>query len=351
MISTDEKYMQRCFELASKGICYAAPNPMVGAVIVHNGQIIGEGYHQKHGEAHAEPNAIRSVKNQDLLKESTLYVNLEPCSHFGKTPPCASLIIEKKIPRVVICNVDPYPEVAGRGIKMMQEAGLEVIAGILQAEGRELNKRFFTFHEKKRPYIILKWAQSADGFIDKLRYDNTQAPYVFSNQLTQVKNHCTRTQEAAILVGTNTVLLDNPQLTNRLCEGENPLRIAIDREGKIPSNYNILDGKVPTLIFCEKERANKYNLEFIQIDFSKDLIQTILDELYKRSKISLIVEGGSKLHNSFLQKNIWDEARAEVAPVYLKSGVKAPQIAHSLLVNTETFEDNKMLYYMNTEQI
>lgn len=351
MITTDEKYMQRCFELAVKGICYAAPNPMVGAVIVHNGKIIGEGYHEKYGAAHAEPNAIKSVKNQDLLKESTLYVNLEPCSHFGKTPPCASLIISKKIPRVVICNVDPYPQVAGRGIKLMQDAGIEVVAGVLEKEGRELNRRFFTFHEKGRPYIILKWAQSADGFIDRLRKDNTQAPFVFSNEATQRRNHCTRTQESAILVGTNTVLLDNPQLTNRLCEGENPLRIAIDRDGKIPDNYNILDNSVPTLIFCEKAKSNKKNLEFISLDFSKNIIKPILTELSKRAKISLIVEGGSKLHQSFIEANLWDEARIEIAPLNLESGVKAPLLPESLLDHTETFDQNKMLHYRNIEEI
>lgn len=347
MISTDEKYMQRCFELAAKGICYASPNPMVGAVIVHKGEIIGEGYHEKHGQAHAEPNAIRSVQNPELLKESTLYVNLEPCSHFGKTPPCAGLIIEKKIPRVVICNVDPFHEVAGRGIKMMQDAGIEVSCGLLEAEGRELNKRFFTFHEKKRPYIILKWAQSADGFIDSKRTDNTQAPFVFSNPQTQLLNHRTRTEEAAILVGTNTVLLDNPQLTNRLCEGKSPMRLAIDREGKIPMEYKIMDGSVPTLIFTENDRASIEGVDFIKTDFSQDIITRILSELYKREKLSLIVEGGSKVLKSFIEAKMWDEARVEIADVSLGKGIDAPKLESSMLDRSEKFDQNIMLYYRN----
>lgn len=339
--------MQRCFELAAKGICYASPNPMVGAVIVYNDEIIGEGYHEKYGTAHAEPNAIRSVKNQDLLQNSTLYVNLEPCSHFGKTPPCASLIIEKKIPRVVICNVDPFPKVAGRGIKMMQEAGIEVVSGILEAEGRELNKRFFTFHEKKRPYILLKWAQSEDGFIDALRKDKTQTPYIFSSAESQRLNHKTRTEEAAILVGTNTVLMDNPQLTNRLCEGKNPLRVAIDRNGKIDSGYRIMDGSTPSLIFTETEKENLPGVEFVKIDFSKNIIDQILTELYKRNKLSLIVEGGSKLINSFIDANIWDEAKVEIAPVKLGEGTLAPVLKEQA-THFEFFDANKMLYYKNT---
>lgn len=341
--------MHECLNLAAKGICYAAPNPMVGAVIVHNNHIIGQGYHECYGKAHAEPNAIRSVKDQDLLKESTLYVNLEPCAHHGKTPPCAALIIEKGIPRVVICNIDPFPKVAGKGIKMMQDAGIEVVCGVLEKEGRELNKRFFTFHEKKRPYIILKWAQSVDNFIDINRKDSSIPPYLFSIPETQMLNHRSRAEEAAILVGTRTILMDNPQLTNRLYEGKNPLRIGLDRDGQVTTEFRLLDNSAETIIFTEKERENTSGISFKKIDFSKDIISEILSELYKREKLSLIIEGGSKLLQSFIDKGVWDEARVEIAPVELKSGVNAPSLNKDFIVEEKKIESNLLLLYRNKD--
>ncbi|MDR1699261.1 MAG: bifunctional diaminohydroxyphosphoribosylaminopyrimidine deaminase/5-amino-6-(5-phosphoribosylamino)uracil reductase RibD [Prevotellaceae bacterium] len=320
----DEKYMCRCLELAQKGMGNVAPNPMVGAVIVHNGHIIGEGYHRKYGEAHAEVNAIRAVKNQELLKKSTLYVNLEPCSHYGKTPPCAKLIIEKQIPRVVIGNIDPFPQVAGGGIKMLQESGVEVTTGVLEEKCTELNRRFFTFHREKRPYIILKWAQTSDGFIDKLR-DPSEKPAKISTEKTMLQVHKLRAQESAIMVGTNTALLDNPKLKIRHWYGNNPVRIAIDRNLKIPAHYHLLDGEVPTLIFTEKNALSTSNIQYIRIDFSQNIIPQILDELYKRKLLSLIVEGGRQLLQSFIDSGLYDEMQVEVSPVCFGEGVRAPE--------------------------
>ncbi len=346
-MATDEKYMQRCFELAQKGISHVAPNPMVGAVIVHKGEIIGEGYHQLYGQAHAEPNAINSVKNQDLLKDSTLYVNLEPCSHYGKTPPCSLLIIQKQIPRVVICNVDPFHEVAGRGIKMLQDAGVDVSWGILESEGREVNKRFFTFHEKKRPYIFLKWAQSEDGFIDSDRTDNTTPPVIFSTEETQKLNHKMRAEEAAILVGTNTVLMDNPQLTNRMCEGRNPTRIVIDRKGIISEEYRILNDEAKTLVFTEADKQNSEHTQYFKINFKQDILPLIMNELYSQKLNSLIVEGGLTVLESFIAANLWDEAKVEIAPIKLIKGVTAPSIKQDYLTESQDCNPNKILIYKN----
>jgi len=350
-MTTDEKYMHRCLKLAEQGLGSTAPNPMVGATIVYNGEIIGEGYHQRYGEPHAEPNAIHSVKDQLLLTQSTLYVNLEPCSHYGKTPPCAALIIEKKIPRVVIANVDPFPKVSGRGIKMMQDAGIDVTLNVLKDEGRILNKRFFTFHEKKRPFIILKWAQSADGFVDGLRTDKAIPPVLFSTPETQKLNHKIRTEEAGILVGTTTVLMDNPQLTSRLWPGKNPIRIAIDREGKITDDYKIFDGQAETLIFTEKSKANKPFVTFVCLDFSKDVLPQLLHELYLRDINSLIVEGGTKLLQSFINQDIWDEANVEVAPITLGGGIVAPEMSAGFLKRELFFGQNKIMYYAHYELI
>jgi len=344
-MTTDEKYMCRCLQLAKNGMGNTAPNPMVGAVIVHNNLIIGEGFHIQYGEAHAEPNAIKAVKDQSLLTASTLYVNLEPCSHFGITPPCAALIIEKKIPRVIIGSMDPNPKVSGRGIKMLQEAGVELVSGLLDAENRELNKRFFTFQEKKRPYIILKWAQSIDEFIDATRADNTTPPMQFSTPFTQMLNHKMRAEEGAILVGTNTVLMDNSQLTTRLWTGKNPLRLAIDRIGKITNEYKICDAAASTIIFSEKQRENTDTVSFVQLDFSQSILPQILDVLYKRNINSLIVEGGKTLLQSFIDEELWDEARVEIAPIKLKTGVAAPKISMAYFEKEKSVDENKFVLF------
>ncbi|MDR2473665.1 MAG: bifunctional diaminohydroxyphosphoribosylaminopyrimidine deaminase/5-amino-6-(5-phosphoribosylamino)uracil reductase RibD, partial [Tannerella sp.] len=241
-------FIQRCLELASHGAGNVAPNPMVGAVIVHNGLIIGEGFHRRYGEAHAEVNAIASVKDESLLKESTLYVNLEPCSHYGKTPPCAQLIIEKQIPRVVIACEDPFEAVAGRGVKMLREAGIEVVTGVMESEAKALNKYFITAHTKRRPYIILKWAESADGFVDKIRNDRSEPPVKLSSTLTRMLVHKLRSDVQAIMVGTNTAILDNPSLKVSHWVGKSPVRIVFDRYGRIPHDSKLFDGTAETIV-------------------------------------------------------------------------------------------------------
>lgn len=339
-------YMQRCLQLAEKGLGSVAPNPMVGSVIVFNQNIIGEGYHQLYGQAHAEVNAINSVVNKELLKQATLYVNLEPCSHFGKTPPCADLIVKYKIPRVVIGTVDYNSVVNGKGIEKLIKSGVDVVVGVLEDECRVLNKRFFKFHQKKRPYIILKWAQTADGFIDNKRVDNSQAPLQISGTKSKKIVHQWRSQEQAIMVGTNTALLDNPKLTVREHIGNNPLRVCVDRNGVIPENYHLMDESVPTLIFTSLNKSSRNNLEFIQINFEKNVIAQILKELYNRNIQSLIVEGGEQLLTSFIAKKIWDEARVFVSSKIIENGVKAPIIDKTPIAEQIYFED-KLLSFIN----
>lgn len=324
-MNDDIKYMYRCLQLARIGDGYVAPNPMVGAVIVHNNKIIGEGYHRRYGEAHAEPNAINSVKDPALLKESTLYVNLEPCSHYGKTPPCAGLIITTGIPRVVIGTMDPNPKVAGKGISMLREAGIDVVTGILEEECYRLNKRFFIWQQENRPYVLLKWAQSRDGYIDKNRNETTTGPVVISNQLTKQLTHKYRSQNQSIMVSTNTAVLDNPNLSVRRWSGKNPVRIVLDRTGRIPADYKLLDQSVRTLVFTEVNHEQTFSkLEYIRIDFSGEVVHQVLNKLVERNIHSVLVEGGSKLLGSFIASGKWDEAHVEVSPVELKKGVPAP---------------------------
>lgn len=326
MIEVEDKYMARCLQLARGGEGFVAPNPMVGAVVVHDGQIIGEGYHRQFGGPHAEVNAIASVSHPELLSDSTLYVSLEPCSHYGKTPPCAELIIKKHIPRVVVACMDPFPQVSGHGVEMLRNAGVEVVTGVLESEAKKLNKAFMTFQEKHRPYIILKWAQSADGFIDKLRNEATDSKAVISTDATRRHVHKLRTEVAAILVGTRTALLDDPSLTVRHWIGKNPVRLAVDRTLKIPENYHLLDGTVPTILFTEKEGKTIPGVEYEQVDFVQPLVPQILDSLYRRKLNSLLVEGGTMLLNQFIEMHLWDEARVETGKMKLGRGVKAPKI-------------------------
>jgi diaminohydroxyphosphoribosylaminopyrimidine deaminase/5-amino-6-(5-phosphoribosylamino)uracil reductase len=325
-MSTAETFMQRCLDLAQLGIGDVAPNPMVGCVIVHSGIIIGEGYHEKFGGPHAEVNAIRAVKNQELLTESTLYVSLEPCAHFGKTPPCSDLIIENRIPRVVIGTIDPFAEVAGKGIERMQKAGIEVEVGILEKKCRTLNRRFFTFHEKKRPYIILKWAQTLDGFIDTDRTE-TKHPTWITNALAKRLVHKQRSEESAILIGTNTAEFDNPALTVREWSGSQPIRMTIDRIGRLNPDLTIFDGKAPTWVFTGIEKPDTENIKFIKLDFDRNILPQMMDELYRREILSTIVEGGSELLNSFLELNLWDEAFVYTGNQFFGKGVEAPHIS------------------------
>ena len=324
-MTKDEKYIARCIQLAKNGLCNAAPNPMVGAVIVHHDTIIGEGYHIRCGEAHAEVNAIRSVKDESLLKESTIYVSLEPCSHHGKTPPCADLIISKGIPRVVVGCQDPFALVAGRGIQKMRDAGIEVKVGVLEEECRQLIRRFITFHTKKRPFITLKWAESADGFIDLHRTGGQ--PYIFSTPLTSMLVHKRRAEHSAILVGRRTALLDNPSLTVRNWYGKSPVRLVIDKDLTLPENLSLFDGSTRTLVFTQcKDKPNRMNVEFIPLDFSRDILPQIFDTLYQEKLQSLMVEGGSILLQSFIDAGCWDEAYIEHSSDCLKEGIKAPQL-------------------------
>ncbi|MDR2389345.1 MAG: bifunctional diaminohydroxyphosphoribosylaminopyrimidine deaminase/5-amino-6-(5-phosphoribosylamino)uracil reductase RibD [Tannerellaceae bacterium] len=323
----EDKYMARCIALARHGRGKVSPNPMVGAVVVCRGEIIGEGYHRKFGEAHAEVNAVASVSNEALLAESTLYVNLEPCSHYGRTPPCTELIIRKHIPRVVVACSDPYPEVSGRGIRRLREAGVEVSTGILEKEAHLLNKVFITSHTCKRPYIYLKWAQSADGFIDRLRTDASVLPVAFSSPASLQMVHRKRAEVASILVGTRTALLDNPSLTVRHWYGASPVRVVLDRNLRIPPHYHLLDDSVRTLVFTGMERENTLRTEYVRIDFGQDVLRQLLSHLYRLGLTSLLVEGGACLLNHFLGEELWDELQIETAPFCLGDGVKAPEFS------------------------
>ncbi|HEY6144252.1 MAG TPA: bifunctional diaminohydroxyphosphoribosylaminopyrimidine deaminase/5-amino-6-(5-phosphoribosylamino)uracil reductase RibD [Flavobacterium sp.] len=326
-MNTNEKYIRRCIELAQNGLGTTYPNPMVGSVIVYDGKIIGEGWHKKSGEPHAEVNAVNSVKDKSLLKKSTIYVSLEPCSHFGKTPPCCNLIIENEIPNVVIGTVDPNIKVAGNGIKKLMEAGINVTVGVLETECNELNKRFFTFHEKKRPYIILKWAESQDGFIAPLT-KSEQKPVWITNEFSRQLVHKWRSEEQAILVGTNTVIDDNPKLDVRDWTGNNPIRIVLDQNNRIPKESNIFDNQVKTIVFSSSNALiNKENSNFEVIDFGQNITEQIIDTLYKYQIQSIIIEGGRQTLQTFIDENLWDEARLFIGNNSFENGTKAPIIA------------------------
>jgi len=330
--------MKKCLELATKGMGYVSPNPMVGCVIVFNNQIIGEGYHKKYGTAHAEINAIENVKDKSLLKKSTLYVNLEPCVHFGKTPPCTNLIIESEIPKVVIGCRDSYSEVSGKGIEKMQNIGIEVIVGVLEKESRELNKRFFTFHEKKRPYIILKWAESKDGFMAPL---NQKKPFWMTSSESKKLVHKWRAEEEAILIGRITAKKDNPSLTVREVAGNNPIRIIIDKNLTLSGDLNLFNSEAKTIIFNSIKSEKTGTNYFIKIDFNY-LIKKILKELHKQNIQSVKIEGGSITLQSFIDANIWDEARIFTANKLLSQGLKTPIIEGKIIlerkIGTDTLE-------------
>jgi len=339
-----KRYMARCLQLAEIAGGRVAPNPMVGAVLVVDSEIIGEGYHRHFGEDHAEPNAIRSVKDPELLKRATMYVSLEPCSYYGKTPPCADLIVSSGIPRVVIGTLDPNPKVSGRGVEILRKAGVEVMVGVLEDECREVNKRFFIFQEQKRPYVLLKWAQTQNGFIDRKRTDSNETPLIISNNITRQLTHKMRSENQSILVGANTVLLDNPSLTVRNWSGKSPVRIAIDRQGRIPDDYKLMDGNIPTLIFTEKEQANKPHVEFVKITFNTDCLKTILHKIYERNIHSVLVEGGASILNSFIEAGLWDEANIEVSPQRITDGVAAP-VFHYQPISRNSFEGHEWLFF------
>jgi len=335
--------MHRCLELAKLGAGHVAPNPMVGAVLAYEGRIIGEGYHKEYGKVHAEVNCIESVKEEDkkLIEKSTLYVSLEPCSHYGKTPPCADRIIKEKIPVVVIGCRDSYEEVNGRGIEKLKGAGVEVIENVLNKESVELNKRFFTFHQKQRPYIILKWAQSNDGMIA-----NADHSRVFiSNKEVNRLVHKWRSEEAAIMVGTNTALHDNPELTVRLWEGKNPVRIVIDKDLKLPQSLKIFDGSVQTIVFNKIKEEQGNNIFFIKIN-NNDFLRNVCTSLYQLNIQSVLIEGGTKLLQSFIDSDLWDEARIVVNDqLLIGNGIKAPVLKNEKLKSKEKIVNNTISYY------
>lgn len=324
MVKTDEKYIRRCIQLAQYGLGTTYPNPMVGSVIVYEDTIIGEGWHKKAGEPHAEVNAINSVKDKSLLQKATIYVSLEPCSHFGKTPPCSDLIVKNKIPKVVIGTVDPNVKVAGNGIKKLVEAGINITVGILENECYELNKRFFTFHQKKRPYIILKWAESQDGFISP-KEKSEQKPVWITNTYSRQLVHKWRSEEQAILVGTKTVIDDNPKLDVRDWTGKNPTRIVLDQNNRIAKSCNVVDNQTKTFLFSkEKTNTDKENLIFETLDFEKNIAGQVADALYKHQIQSVIIEGGRQTLQTFIDANLWDEARIFKGNLLFKEGTAAP---------------------------
>jgi diaminohydroxyphosphoribosylaminopyrimidine deaminase/5-amino-6-(5-phosphoribosylamino)uracil reductase len=336
--------MRRCLELALLGAGRVQPNPMVGCVIVHEEKIIGEGFHEFYGGPHAEVNALASVKNPALLAEATLYVNLEPCNHFGKTPPCTDLIIEKKIPRVVMGCLDANPLVGGGGKAKLLTAGIEVQSGLLEEECLWLNRRFFTWITQQRPYIILKWAQSADGFFappDRSRFQLTNS---YSQQLL----HRWRSEEASVLVGTKTAQADNPRLDARFWNQQHPVRIVLDREGKLSPELHLFDHSIPTIVVTEKGKKAKPHLDFFQTKFDAGLLPALLKFLHSKNLSSLLVEGGSELLYSFLNSDCWDEARIFISPVLLHEGLRAPGIPGTVLQEKMIFNDRLLFCQRKT---
>ncbi len=323
-MTKDEMYMQRCLELAACGVGSVEPNPRVGSVIVYQDRIIGEGYHWQYGGPHAEVNAIESVEDRDLLRQSTLYVNLEPCAHEGKTPPCARLIAGLGIPRVVIGTVDPFEKVNGKGIAIMESAGCHVTAGVLEKASQEANKRFFTFHKEKRPYIILKWAQSADSFMDRKRnpHDGIKPEWI-TDEVCRFMVHKWRTEEPGIMVGANTAILDDPQLTARLYPGRQPVRILIDPHLRVPGNLKIFDASSRVIVMNGLKDEEDGHIRRRKIDFG-GMPESLLAALYQEGVQSVMVEGGARLLQTFIDAGKWDEARIFTGPVKFGKGVRAP---------------------------
>ncbi|MEO9872473.1 bifunctional diaminohydroxyphosphoribosylaminopyrimidine deaminase/5-amino-6-(5-phosphoribosylamino)uracil reductase RibD [Ekhidna sp.] len=335
----DRRYMKRALELAELGRGSISPNPMVGCVIVHEDTIVGEGYHQEYGKPHAEVNAINAVKDHSVLAKSTAYVTLEPCAHHGKTPPCADLLIQKKIKRVVIASRDPFEKVNGKGIKKLKAAGVEVVIGLHKEEAEKLNIRFFTSIQQERPYVILKWAQTSDGFVARENYDSKWISNQYSRQLV----HKWRTEEDAILVGKNTAIYDNPQLTAREWEGKNPIRILLDSNLEVNKDSNLFNDFAPTLIFNSLKEEKKKNLEWIKIDMNNPW--SVLRKLHERRVQSVIIEGGSQVLNSFINENCWDEARVFTSKESFEKGVLAPQIDG--ITREEKIFDDILTFYKN----
>jgi diaminohydroxyphosphoribosylaminopyrimidine deaminase/5-amino-6-(5-phosphoribosylamino)uracil reductase len=340
----DPLYMSRCIQLARLGSGFTAPNPLVGAILVHRGRIIGEGYHQQFGGPHAEVRCIDSVRPEDLsrIPESTLYVCLEPCAHWGKTPPCSKLIIEKKIPRVAIGCKDPFPAVDGRGIAQLEEAGIQVQSGVLEKECLELNRRFFHFHWRHRPYVILKWAESADGLV--ARADNSRTR--ISQELTNRLVHRWRAEESAILVGTQTARLDNPRLNLRWSTGKDPVRLLIDRQLRLPETLQLFDRSQRTIVFNAVKNQSGDNLDYVRIEQPGDWLIPILDHLYQQQLLSVLVEGGPRLLQTFIDAAAWDEARViRSGAISLGEGLAAPRLIGGKLQSRERMGEDEIFYF------
>lgn len=338
----EEFYIRRCIELAQKAIGNTYPNPLVGSVIVHNDKIIGEGYHHKAGESHAEINAINSVEEKSLIPESTIYVSLEPCAHFGKTPPCALEIVELGFKKVIIGAMDSHDKVNGKGKKIIQDAGIEVVSGVLEKECIELNKRFFTYHEKRRPFIILKWAESGDRFMDK-----DFKPTQISNALTKQFVHQLRSNEHSILIGTMTALRDNPSLTTREIVGRNPIRILIDIDLKVPKDFNVYSNEAETLVFNSVKEGDEGNIKFIKTS-RENFIENMLKTLYELQIQSIIVEGGSLVLQQFIDAGLWDETIIiKNKNLVLENGTKAPRFSKTS-IDTRDFRDNVIEFHKNS---
>lgn len=342
-IKEHERYMRLCLELAEQGRCSVAPNPMVGAVLVREGKIIAQGYHPYFGGAHAEVEAISNVV-KDSLAQATLYVNLEPCCHFGKTPPCTDLIIKSGIRKVVIGSSDYSPEVKNQGVQILRAAGIEVVEGVLEHECIELNKRFYIFHALKRPYIFLKWARTDDGFMTRSDHSSKW----ISSEDSRTLVHRFRSEEASILVGTETARQDNPKLTARLENGRNPLRLVLDRELRLPKSLALFDGSTGTIVFNAKITEVQGNVLYVKVSFGKELLKNILTYLHGIAISSVIVEGGAKLLASFVEANLWDEAAEFVAPQKFSRGLKAPRLDSTLLKSEGKIGSDRYLRYENS---
>ena len=336
----DIRYMQRALELASLGRGHVSPNPMVGCVIVHENRVVGEGYHQKYGEAHAEVNAIKSVSDHAILPQSTAYVTLEPCAHHGKTPPCADLLIEKGIGRVVVATRDPFDQVDGKGIEKLEKAGIEVNLGILGEEAQQQNQRFFTSQTKQRPYVILKWAQTADGFVARENYDSKWISNASSRQLV----HKWRTEEDAVLVGKNTAIHDDPALTAREWDGRNPIRVLLDSNLEVSKSGKLYNDDAPTLILNSLKEEKIKNIAWLKTEMNNPW--SVLKRLHEQKIQSVIVEGGTQVLNSFINENCWDEARVFYANQSFGSGIEAPQIDGNI-IHEETILDDQLITYSN----
>lgn len=338
-------FMQRCLQLAATGQPWVAPNPMVGSVVVKNGIIIGEGYHKIFGGPHAEVNAIAAVADKSQLVGTTLYVNLEPCAHFGKTPPCTNLIIEHKIARVVVACLDPNPLVAGKGVNLLKEAGIEVELGVMEQEAKELNKRFMCVHSQKKPFIVLKWAQTADGYCGRM--PGSEEPHKISNWYADMVVHQLRSAESAILIGFRTAITDNPLLTNRNWMGKNPLRVVVDVEGELPQHLKLFNDEYKTMVFSLKPKQNTAHVNYVKLNSTHNFIDEVIDVLYEKKVQSLLVEGGPKTLQQFINKNYWNETHIFTSDMHWGNGIKAPQLTGGVEVYTNTLLNNSYNIFKN----